>query len=130
MLFQNDLNEDATPEIIKEMIADRLSDRDMQILAWDLYLGTRENRVDLDRQLQQIAEKWNLERMATTDRSILRLGAYELLHTNTPLRVVIDEAVRLAKKFGDAQSSQFVNGVLDRLVPEERRQKDRQQMER
>ena len=55
--------------------------------------------------------------MAATDRNILRLAAYELLHTDTPRAVAIDEAIELAKRFGSAQSAQFVNGILDRLNP-------------
>jgi len=54
--------------------------------------------------------------MAATDRNILRLGAYELLHTEMPGRAAIDEAVELAKRFGAAQSSQFVNGILDKIM--------------
>ncbi len=54
--------------------------------------------------------------MAATDRNVLRLGAYELLYTDTPPRVAIDEAVELAKRFGAAQSSQFVNGILDKIM--------------
>jgi N utilization substance protein B len=54
--------------------------------------------------------------MAATDRNVLRLGAYEILHAETPNRVAINEAVELAKRFGSAQSAQFVNGLLDRLM--------------
>ncbi|MGD0518494.1 MAG: transcription antitermination factor NusB, partial [Thermoguttaceae bacterium] len=54
--------------------------------------------------------------MAATDRNILRLGAFEMLLTDTPDRVAIDEAVELAKRFGSAQSAQFVNGILDKLM--------------
>jgi N utilization substance protein B len=54
--------------------------------------------------------------MAATDRNILRLGTYELLHTETPEKVSIDEAVELAKRFGSEQSAQFVNGILDKLM--------------
>ena len=54
--------------------------------------------------------------MAATDRNVLRLGAYEILHTDTPARVAINEAVELAKRFGTAQSPQFVNGILDRFL--------------
>ena len=54
--------------------------------------------------------------MAVTDRNILRLGAFEILYTETPDRVAINEAVELAKRYGARQSSQFVNGVLDRLL--------------
>ena len=59
---------------------------------------------------------WELHRMAATDRNALRLGAYELLHTETPNRVAINEAVELAKRFGTAESAAFVNGILDRLL--------------
>ena len=54
--------------------------------------------------------------MATTDRNVLRLGAYEILYADTPDRVAINEAVELAKRFGTAQSAQFVNGILDRFL--------------
>ena len=54
--------------------------------------------------------------MAATDRNVLRLGAYELFHSDTPPQVAIDEAVELAKRFGSAQSAQFVNGILDNLM--------------
>ena len=59
--------------------------------------------------------------MAATDRNVLRLGAYEIFHSDTPPRVAIDEAVELAKRFGSAQSAQFVNGILDNLMHRERR---------
>ncbi len=58
--------------------------------------------------------------MAATDRNLLRLGCYEIHHTDTPVKVVIDEAVELAKRFGGAQSAQFVNGILDKLMQKER----------
>ena len=54
--------------------------------------------------------------MAATDRNVLRLGAYEILFTETPDRVVVNEAIELAKRYGTNNSSQFVNGVLDRLM--------------
>ncbi len=73
----------------------------------------------LDRRIVAVAENWALDRMAPTDRNVLRLAAYELLFTDTPPKVAIDEAIELARKFGTAQSSQFVNGILDQLVPEE-----------
>ncbi len=59
--------------------------------------------------------------MAATDRNVLRLGAFELLYTDTPGPVVIDEAVDLAKRYGSAHSSQFVNGILDKLLTSHRR---------
>ena len=76
----------------------------------------------LDAKIEIIAQNWSLRRMAPTDRNALRLGAYELLYTQTPPRVVIDEALELAKLFGSGQSAQFVNGILDRLITPERRE--------
>jgi N utilization substance protein B len=80
-----------------------------------------ECRAQLDERIQAVATNWKLFRMAATDRNCLRLGAFELIHTDTPHRVVIDEALELAKKFGSEQSALFVNGVLDKLVPPEKR---------
>lgn len=82
-----------------------------------LVAGTRKNRSQIDAALNATADNWTLDRMAATDRNILRLAAFELLHTDTPRAVAIDEAIELAKRFGAAQSAQFVNGILDRLVP-------------
>jgi transcription antitermination protein NusB len=81
-----------------------------------LVAGVRRHRAELDERFNQIAEHWTLHRMAVTDRNVLRLGAYEILHTDTPPRVAINEAIELANRFGSAQSSQFVNGILDKLM--------------
>ena len=54
--------------------------------------------------------------MPPTDRNVLRLGAYEILYSDTPDRVAVNEAIELAKRFGTAQSASFVNGILDRLM--------------
>lgn len=61
------------------------------------------------------AEHWRLSRMALLDRLILRLAVYELLHTDTPRAVVINEAIELAKKFSTDDSAKFINGVLDAI---------------
>ena len=79
--------------------------------------GVRRHRQTLDGRLSEAAENWSLERMTPVDRVILRLGAYEILHGDTPDAVAVDEAVDLAKRFGAARSGQFVNGILDRLMP-------------
>ncbi|MGD0897102.1 MAG: transcription antitermination factor NusB [Thermoguttaceae bacterium] len=81
-----------------------------------LVAGVREHRRELDERIAQAAAHWSVDRMAATDRNLLRLGAYELLHTEIPAKVAVDEAVELAKRFGGAQSAQFVNGILDNLM--------------
>ncbi|SRR5581483_1347375 len=68
---------------------------------------------EIDRQISQHAEHWRIERMPAVDRNILRLAVYEMMHSDTPAAVVIDEAIELARKFSNEESVQFVNGVLD-----------------
>ncbi len=125
MLYQIDLNPDVDRSIIREMIADRLNDQPIRDFSWKLFAGVMEHRGLIDDRIQSIAANWKLNRMAATDRAILRLGTFELQYTETPVGVVIDEALELAKKFSSSQSSQFVNGILDRLIPAERRRPDR-----
>jgi len=68
---------------------------------------------ELDAALIEITDNWRLERIGAIERSVLRLGAAELRSGEAPPRVVIQEAVRLAERFGSAASARFVNGVLD-----------------
>lgn len=121
MLYQRDLNSDASADSVRSMIAEELREAPLQEFAWSLFSGVMEWRDQIDRNLEEVAANWQLSRMAPTDRNIIRLGAYELLHTETPHRVVIDEAIEMAKKFGSTQSFQFVNGILDRLIPADKR---------
>lgn len=67
----------------------------------------------LDKALMEVTDNWRLERLGAIERSVLRLGAAELKRGEAPPRVVIQEAVRLAERFGSAASARFVNGVLD-----------------
>lgn len=73
--------------------------------------GTR-----LDDAIRDVTTNWRLERLGAVERSLLRLGAAELEQGETPTRVVIQEAVRLAERYGSLQSARFVNGVLDALA--------------
>jgi N utilization substance protein B len=98
------------------LIARRIRIPELIDFARDLVAGVRRNREQLDQTIEQTAENWSLARMAATDRNVLRLGAYEILYSTTPNRVAIDEALELAKRYGTAQSAQFVNGILDRLM--------------
>lgn len=117
MLFQQDLNADVPAQTVLEQMQERLEDETLSRFAWGLFAGVLEFRTALDARLEAIAANWSVKRMAPTDRNVLRLGAYELMHTDTPARVVVDEALELAKKFGSNNSAQFVNGILDRLMP-------------
>ncbi len=76
-------------------------------------------RSRLDAILQTAVENWRLERLAVVDRNILRLALAELELGTAPVRVVLDEAIRLARWFGAARSPAFVNGILDRAAREQ-----------
>ncbi len=82
-----------------------------------LTMGVAKEAKTLDKQLQPIAPDWPLDQIARIDHIILRIGAYELLNNqDVPPKVVINEAVELAKAFGGDNSSKFVNGVLGTLL--------------
>jgi N utilization substance protein B len=116
VLYQDDLNPRHNPGEADALIEQRLRVPALVEFARELVAGVRKNRAEIDASLERIAANWSLHRMAATDRNVLRLGAYEILHAETPNRVAINEAVELAKRFGSAQSAQFVNGLLDRLM--------------
>ena len=80
----------------------------------DLVKGVIAEQADLDAKIQPIAPDWPIEQIARIDRSVLRIGLYELLHLAkvVPPKVAINEAVELAKAFGSDNSSKFINGVL------------------
>lgn len=115
-LYQADLNPGGSQDLLGRFLAARLPDEDLREFAKQLVLGVRRNQAELDALVEQRAANWSLRRMAATDRNVLRLAAYEIRYTDTPGRVAIDEAIELAKRFGAAQSAQFVNGILDKLL--------------
>jgi transcription antitermination factor NusB len=78
--------------------------------------GVAQHAAEIDKYIQDNATNWQLKRMAIIDRNILRIGVYELLYaSDIPPKVTINEAVELAKKYGDIESSKFVNGILDKI---------------
>ena len=76
----------------------------------------RDDRKSLDSQLTDVMTNWRLERLGAVERSVLRLAAAELQRGETPPRVVLREAIRLAERYGNRDSARFVNGVLDALA--------------
>ncbi len=85
--------------------------------AGELVRGFDADRDAVDEAIRRASARWRLERMASVDRNVLRIGTYELLRCDdVPTSVVIDEAIELAKRFGAEESSAFVNGLLDRIA--------------
>jgi N utilization substance protein B len=92
-------------------------DSQAQQFARDLVEAASARAAEIDQLITASSKNWRLDRMSRVDRNILRLGACELLTArDVPMKVVINEAVELAKRFGTAESSAFVNGVLDRIA--------------
>jgi len=124
VLYQDDLNPAEEPRDAEPFLRGRLTSGDLVEFASALVQGVRRNQSELDAILEATAENWTVNRMAATDRNVLRLGAFELVYLDTPSRVAINEAVELAKRFGSGQSAHFVNGVLDRVLFEHGRGDD------
>jgi transcription antitermination factor NusB len=81
-----------------------------------LIYGVNQHLEEIDQKISCYATNWQLKRMATIDRNILRMGVFELFYAaDIPPKVTINEAIELAKKYGDIESSKFVNGILDKI---------------
>jgi transcription antitermination protein NusB len=92
----------------------------------NLVLGVIDNLAEVDKLIIKYATEWPIDQLTVIDRNILRLGIYELMFTETPPRVVINEAIEVAKSFGGEASGKFVNGVLGAIYnawPEEEKKK-------
>jgi N utilization substance protein B len=113
VLFEVDVGRQSLDEALKGA-RDQMADDEWGYLH-AVCTGAWEHRGELDAALAALTRDWPLDRLANTDRTVLRLAAYELLHTQTPPQVVINEAVELAKRYGTEESGRFVNGVLGAL---------------
>ena len=92
-------------------------DPQAQLFARELVAAASEHAARIDALIAGASKNWRIDRMSRVDRNILRLGTCELIaFADVPVKVVINEAVELAKRFGTAESSAFVNGVLDRIA--------------
>ena len=99
--------EDASPEALEFAAA--------------LVAGVREALQEIDAAISEASEHWEISRMGVVDRTVLRVGVHELLHRpDTPVAVVINEAVEVARKFSSEECGRFANGVLDRIARETR----------
>jgi N utilization substance protein B len=86
--------------------------------AKELVCECQARRTTIDQKIAAHSRNWRVERMAAVDRNVLRLATYELCFTPTPAAVVLDEAVELARRFGDLRSPSFVNGIADAIAHE------------
>jgi transcription antitermination factor NusB len=106
-----------TPEDAFKLICENFgSSKSIRSFSKELVLGVCAKREELDQLISSASEHWRLERMSRVDRTILRLGAFEILvMKDIPPKVSIDEAVELGKMYGTEDSGSFINGVLDNI---------------
>jgi N utilization substance protein B len=122
LLFQHDLNGGVARPAIEGFVRERLREPELETYALGLFDGVLAKLDAINECLGRAAENWRVARMAVVDRNIMRLGCFELLHeTAAPARVVLDEAIELARRYGSADSPAFVNGILDRIHKTESR---------
>lgn len=105
------------PEAAEDLLEKESLSKD-KAFALNLLRGVLANSEALDRLIDRRALGWGIDRLPIVDRNILRLGLYELLHTDTPPEVVINEAVELAKDYGSERAPALVNAILDRVWKE------------
>jgi transcription antitermination protein NusB len=113
MLFQWDMSQQEPRKLEAQFWKDAKATDTTRTFANSLFEGAAKNIAALDEIITKHAENWRFERLAAIDRAILRLAVYELRIADTPHKVVLNEAVDLAKKFSNEDSGSFVNGILD-----------------
>ena len=117
LLFMHDQNDTAVREDVLRYLREQFQDVPTQTFALGLYDGTLAQQKDIDARISAAAENWRLDRIAPLDRNAIRLGAYELMHTESgPPGAVMNETIELARTFGSGDSPGFVNAVLDRIL--------------
>jgi N utilization substance protein B len=133
LLFQRDQNPTPVPRAaLERFVRDRLlGDTEMSAYCLALHDGTLAHQGAIDSMITASATNWRLSRMQPADRSVLRMATYELLHDSNPqpLEVIIHEAIELARRFGSADSSGFINGVLDRVAKSRNAERETEDVE-
>lgn len=119
-LFLWDAAGNPDPAVAEQFVADGTPDHDIRRAALEMAGGTWAQREQIDAWVERLAPQWPPRRQPGVDRTLIRMAVWELTHTDTPPKVVIDEAIEMAKAFSTEQSPAFVNGVLDSVLKEKR----------
>lgn len=117
MLYQWEITREPMDRVAESFWKVRTTTEPTRAMAERLARGAQEHLTTIDEAIAAASAHWRLERLATVDLSILRLGAYELMMERaTPPAVILDEAVEMAKRFSEADTPAFVNGILDAIM--------------
>jgi len=128
-LYQIQMNEDTPQDAVKYAVHEAENDNEAQLevpsekiapaFIYELVEGTYVNKVQIDELLAEYLKGWQIDRLSRIDREVLRLAVYEMIYReDTPPKVVVNEAIDLAKHFGSDESGKFVNGVLGKMLKE------------
>ena len=116
-LYATEITENELDDTLDQVLVDETLSAKHIAFARSLVLLVREHSEWADQQITHLATNWDLSRIADIDRLILRIALVEIKETpDTPVKVAINEAIELAKKFSTAESSAFINGILDRYA--------------
>ena len=116
ILYQLDVTRAQVPQVLQDFWTVHPAPSDVRSFASQVVQGTMQHADEINQLIVRHADNWDITRMAIVDRNILRMGAYELQYAEeVPPKVCLNEAVELAKRFGDEESSKFVNGILDTI---------------
>jgi len=118
VLFLWDNSGTQETDLARQVVADGTPDEDIRRLALEWAIGAWEQREISDTRVERLAPQWPPRRQPAVDRSLIRLAVWEMTNQPTPPKVVLDEAIELAKHFSTEQSAAFVNGVLDAVMKE------------
>lgn len=114
-LFQAEQSGDRIESVLRRFTDFSEARPEVKDFAGSLARGAASKQAEIDASLLARTRNWSLERLGAVDRALLRMGGYELLMTQTPAEVVMDEIIQLAKVYGEDGSGKFINGVLDSL---------------
>ena len=118
-LYLSEMNEGELDTQLKSFWESNSCQEDVRSFTEDILSDIFDHKKEIDARLEKYSDNWTLSRMAVIDRNLLRMAASELMYSKTvPPKVAIDEAVEIAKKFGTEDSSNFINGILDRILKE------------
>jgi len=120
-IYQFDFNEDmeTSSEYLERELSFFSMETEMKLRTRKYFDGILRYRDEIDSVIRKHLTNWTFERLASTDRNVLRLGAYEIIYEpDIPIEVTLNEAIDIAKKYGSEQGGKFVNGVLDRIARE------------
>lgn len=116
ILYQFDVTKVNIQEIIDQRLEEETINENVRTFIANIIEGTVNNLDEIDNIIKQYAVDWTIERMPTVDRNILRIAIYEMNYTKgTPIKVILNEAIELAKTFGSDNSAKFINGILGKI---------------